>query len=317
MGSSVSITQVIDQIERVASTNYTVLVEGETGTGKELVARALHHQSGRRAKPFVTVDCGAIPDTLIEAELFGHEKGSFTGAHERRQGLIPVASGGTFFLDEIGNLPLGAQAKLLRVLQEHEVRAVGSREPIAVDVRIIAATNSALEEQVRAGTFRKDLFFRLGEFRIGLPPLRQRREDIPLLAHNFCLEACADLGRPLLAISAAAMAGLVRHDWPGNARELRNTLRQAALFAQGQIELHHLPLAEARGESGFGLEEAWQEMSRGVPLAKIVQQLSGVVERQLVARALANSGYNKLRASETLQIDYKTLFRKLEKYGLH
>ncbi|MBI4514990.1 MAG: sigma-54-dependent Fis family transcriptional regulator [Deltaproteobacteria bacterium] len=316
MGGSPAIARVIDQIERVAPTNYTVLVEGETGTGKELVARALHHRSGRRDKPFVTVDCGAIPDTLIEAELFGHEKGSFTGAHQRRQGLIPVASGGTFFLDEVGNLPLGAQAKLLRVLQEHEVRAVGSREPIAVDVRIIAATNSALEEHVRGGTFRKDLFFRLGEFRIGLPPLRHRREDIPLLARNFCLEACTDLGRPPLAITAAAMETLVRHDWPGNARELRNAVRQAALFAPGQIDPRHLSLAEARGESGFGLEQAWQEIARGVPLGKIVQQLSGTVERALVARALANSGHNKLRAAETLQIDYKTLFRKLEKHGL-
>ncbi len=315
MGTSAAISQVIDRVVQVARTNYTVLIEGETGTGKELVARALHSESGRRAQPFVTVDCGAIPDTLIEAELFGHEKGSFTGAHERRPGLIPVASGGTFFLDEVGNLPLGAQAKLLRVLEEHEVRAVGSREPLAVDVRVVAATNSALEEQVEAGTFRKDLFFRLNEFRIRLPALRQRREDIPLLAHNFCHEACAYLGRAPLAISVGAMEVLVRHDWPGNARELRNVLRQAVLVAAEDIEPRHLSLA-THDEPVLDVEQAWRQLSSGVPLAKIVQEFSGTVERQLVARALANDGHNKLRAAETLQIDYKTLFRKLEKYGL-
>ena len=317
MGSSAAISRVIDQVERVAPTGFTVLVEGETGTGKELVARALHERSARREKAFVTIDCGAIPDTLIEAELFGHERGSFTGAHERRTGLVPLASGGTFFFDEVGNLPVGAQAKLLRVLEERQVRAVGSRQPLAVDVRIIAATNAVLEERVRAGAFRRDLFYRLSEFRITLPPLRERRGDIPLLTRNFCRETCACLGRPPLTISPAAIEALVRHDWPGNARELRNAVRQAVLFAQGQIEPRHVPLAESFSDPGFGLDEAWHEVSRGVPLAKIVQQLSGTVEREMIVRALADSGHNKLRAAQTLQVDYKTLFRKLEKYGMH
>src|SRR5256886_7261322 len=239
MGSSGQMEQVVQQIGQVADSPLTVLVEGETGTGKELVARAIHYLSSRRDKPFVAVDCGAIPDTLIESELFGYEKGAFTGAHQRREGQFQRAEGGSLFLDEIVNLPLPTQAKLLRALQERQVQPLGSTQPVRVSARIIAAANVSLEREVRAGRFRQDVYYRLNEFAITLPPLRER-DAILHLANKFLPEASMELGRPCRKISEAAAQVLLRYHWPGNVRELRNVIRRAILLASDVIEPEHL-----------------------------------------------------------------------------
>src|SRR5438094_6079786 len=226
MGPNGQMEQIVEQIKQVADSPLTVLVEGETGTGKELVARAIHHRSCRREKPFVAVDCGAIPDTLIESELFGYEKGAFTGAHQRKEGQFQLAEGGTLPLDEIVNVPLPTQAKLLRALEERVVQPLGSNEPIRVSARIIAASNVSLEREVRAGRFRQAVYYRLNEFGITLPPLRER-DDILHLANEFLPEAGMELGRPCRRISEAAAQTLLRYHWPGNVRELRNVIRRA------------------------------------------------------------------------------------------
>src|SRR5205823_4594532 len=239
MGSSGQMEQVVQQIKQVADSPLTVLVEGETGTGKELVARAIHHLSARRDKPFVAVDCGAIPDTLIESELFGYEKGAFTGAHQRKEGQFQLAGGGTLFLDEVVNLPLPTQAKLLRALQVRQVQPLGGTQPVAVGVRFIAASNVPLEREVRAGRFRQDVYYRLNEFAIALPPLRER-DNILHLANAFLAEASAELDRPCRKISEAAAQVLLRYLWPGNVRELRNVIRRASLLASDVVEPEHL-----------------------------------------------------------------------------
>src|SRR5713226_3612906 len=239
MGPSRQMQKVVQQIRQVADSPLTTLVEGETGTGKEIVARAIHQLSARRKKPFVAVDCGAIPDTLIESELFGYEKGAFTGAHQRKEGQFQLAGGGTLFLDEIVNLPLPTQAKLLRVLQERQVQPLGSKRPVQVLARIIAASNVPLEREVRAGRFRQDVYYRLNEFAITLPPLRER-DNILHLANEFLPEASAELDRPCRRLSAAATQVLLRYPWPGNVRELRNVIRRAILLASDVIEPEHL-----------------------------------------------------------------------------
>src|SRR5213596_2728084 len=235
MGANGQMEKIVEQIKQVADSPLTVLVEGETGTGKELVARAIHQLSARRKKPFVAVDCGAIPDTLIESELFGYEKGAFTGAHQRKDGRFPLAEGGSLFLDEIVNLPLPTQSKLLRALQERQVQPLGSKQPVRVDARIIAASNVHLEQEVQAGRFRQDVYYRLNEFVITLPPLRER-DDILHLATEFLAEASMELGRPCRAISEEAAQILLRYPWPGNVRELRNVIRRATLLAADVIE---------------------------------------------------------------------------------
>src|SRR5437763_5701193 len=239
MGPSGQMEKIVQQIKQVADSPLTVLVEGETGTGKELVARAIHQLSARREKPFVAVDCGAIPDTLIESELFGYEKGAFTGAHQRKEGQFQRAEAGSLFLDEIANLPLPTQAKLLRALQERQVQPLGSKQLVHVSARIIAASNVPLEREVRAGRFRQDVYYRLNEFRITLPPLRQR-DDILYLANEFLPEAGLELGRSCRKISEAAAQVLLRYHWPGNVRELRNVIRRAMLLASDVIDPEHL-----------------------------------------------------------------------------
>src|SRR5918999_6205835 len=219
LGPNGAMQKILEQMKQVADSPLTVLIQGETGTGKELVARAIHQLSARREKPFVAVDCGAIPDTLIESELFGHEKGAFTGAHQRKEGQFELADGGSLFLDEIVNLPVSTQSKLLRALQERQVQPLGSKRPVPVDVRIIAASNVKLEREVKEGRFRQDVYYRLNEFVISLPPLRER-DDILDLANEFLAEASIEFGRPCREISAAAAAALLNHTWPGNVREL-------------------------------------------------------------------------------------------------
>lgn len=239
IGTSVQMKELYSKIHKVAPTNATVLVNGETGTGKELVAKALHHESPRANNALISVNCAAIPDTLIEAELFGHEKGAFTGAASNREGLVAAADGGTLFLDEIGELPLEAQARLLRVLQEGEVRPIGSVESRKVDVRLVAATHRDLSKLAREGKFREDLFFRINVVQLKLPPLRERGKDILALAETFVQRYCKANNKPLLVLSPEAIQAITTYTWPGNIRELENAIQRAVILCEDEIEIHH------------------------------------------------------------------------------
>ncbi len=243
IGSSSQMKELYAKIHKVAPTNATVLVNGETGTGKELVARALHHESPRSLKPLISVNCAAIPETLIEAELFGHEKGAFTGAASNREGLVAAADGGTLFLDEIGELPLEAQARLLRVLQEGEVRPIGSIESRKVDVRLVAATHRDLGKLAREGKFREDLYFRINVVQIKLPALRERGKDILALAETFVKRYCDEMKKPLLTLSPEAIQAITTYTWPGNIRELENAIQRAVILCEDEKEINHSLLA--------------------------------------------------------------------------
>jgi DNA-binding NtrC family response regulator len=321
MGPSEAVGRIVDQINRVAITDFTIILQGETGTGKEFIARAIHMLSPRRKGPFIAIDCGSLPENLIESELFGHEKGAFTGASEKKSGLFEIARGGTFFLDEIGNLPVAFQHKLLRVLEERKIRRVGGKETIQVDVRIIAASNVNLEQEVEAGRFRKDLYFRLNEFTISVPPLRERKEDLEFLAELFVEEAAQELDKKIERISADGMDVLLRHHWPGNIRELRNRVRRAALICDGNIiESSHLSLSN--GEKGNGSwellspEKAFTLIEKGMSLGQVLQAVVEEIEHSLIRKALKKAENNKMKTSQILKIDYKTLYRKLHKYDL-
>ncbi len=315
MGGSAAIGQVIQQVAQVAESNFTVLVQGETGTGKELVARAIHQQSPRQKAPFVAVDCGAIPETLVESELFGHERGAFTGAQSRREGHFQLARGGTLFLDEIGNVPLATQAKLLRVLEQREVHPLGAARAVAVDARIIAATNAELEEGVKAGRFRADLYYRLSEFSITLPPLRSRREDITHLAQRFLDEVSMELRRSVRRIADDAMGALLRHDWPGNVRELKNVIRKAALLASDVVTAEHLPALNASlsvPSRAAAAEPGGEDLS----LREVAELATVQAEREVIRRALEATKGNKSQAARLLRTDYTTLHAKMKRYGI-
>ena len=314
MGGSSAIAQVIQQVSQVAESNFTVLVQGETGTGKELVARAIHHQSPRRQGPFVAVDCGAIPETLVESELFGHERGAFTGAQAKREGHFQLAKGGTLFLDEIGNVPLATQAKLLRALEQREIHPLGSARAVAVDARIIAATNTELEEGVKTGRFRADLYYRLSEFTITLPPLRSRREDITHLAQRFLDEVSMELRRPVRRVSDEAMQALLRHDWPGNVRELKNVIRKAALLATDVVTPEHIPALNASAPipSRAAAEPSGEELS----LREVAELAAVRAEREVIRHALGATKGNKSQAARLLRTDYTTLHAKMKRYGI-
>jgi two-component system nitrogen regulation response regulator GlnG len=314
MGGSPSIAQVIQQVAQVAESNFTVLVQGETGTGKELVARAIHQQSPRRQSPFVAVDCGAIPETLVESELFGHERGAFTGAQARREGHFQLAKSGTLFLDEIGNVPLATQAKLLRALEQREVHPLGGARAVTVDARIIAATNSELEESVKAGRFRADLYYRLSEFTIALPPLRSRREDIMHLSQRFLDEVSMELRRPVRRISDEAMQVLLHHDWPGNVRELRNVVRKAALLATDVVTPAHIPAlsASAPAHARAGAEPVGEDLS----LREVAELAAVQAEREVIRHVLESTKGNKSQAARLLRTDYTTLHAKMKRYGI-
>jgi DNA-binding NtrC family response regulator len=304
--------KVVQQIRQVAGSPVSIIVEGETGTGKELAARAIHQLSARCEKPFVAVDCGAIPDTLIEAELFGYEKGAYTGAYQRKEGRFQLAEGGSLFLDEIVNIPLATQAKLLRVLQERAVQPLGRRQPVRLDVRIIAASNVPLAQEVRAGRFRQDLYYRLNEFVITLPPLRERG-DVLDLANDFLVEASMEFGRSCREISQGAAEVLKRYTWPGNVRELRNTVRRAILFASDVIEPDHLSFLPA----DVGPTTAPGEPARGrSSLREIAEAAAAGAEQQAIRRALEATMGNKSEAARLLRTDYKTLYLKMKQYGL-
>ena len=312
LGDSRAIREVVAQIQRVARTAFTVVVSGETGTGKELVSRAIHQASDRNARDLVAVDCGAIPENLIESELFGYERGAFTGADRRREGHFLQARGGTLLLDEIANLPLATQAKLLRALQERVIQPLGGR-PIPTDVRVIAATNVPLDAWVQAGRFRSDLFYRLSEFTITLPPLRERREDIPTLAQRFLDETTVELSRaPGRRLGEDAIDALLQNDWPGNVRQLRNVIRRAALIGPEIIRLEHLDLSPQSPATAV-------DQPDGLPVASlktIADTAFSEAERRAIGDALAGAKGNKSRAARRLGIDYKTLHLKMRRYGI-
>jgi two-component system, NtrC family, response regulator AtoC len=315
MGPSPQAADVIAQVRTVAGSDFTVLVLGETGTGKDLVAQAIHHESERRGKPLIALDCGAIPENLLESELFGHEKGAFTGA-ERRQGRFQLAEGGTLFLDEIGNLPTALQVKLLRVLELRQVQAVGSSKTTALDVRFVAATNDDLQARVADGRFRADLYFRLAQYTITLPPLRERPADVPYLAQRFLLEASVELRRPVLRIAPDAAELLQRHRWPGNVRELRNVVRQAVLRCEGDT-LSRAALKPLLGtrKTPSGQQPA-VTLSGARTLREIGEEGARAAERRAICDALRSSGGNKSQAARALHTDFKTLHVKMKALGI-
>ncbi len=296
--------RLLDLVSRVAETNSSVLVTGETGTGKELIARALHRQSARSKKPFVAVNCGAIAPSLVESELFGHARGAFTGAVQQKVGLFEEATGGTLFLDEIGELPMDLQPKLLRVLQEGEVRRVGETQSRKVDVRLLAATARDLREQVANGAFRDDLFFRLAVVEMHLPPLRERREDIPLLAKHFACDIAAKEGRPAPEITSAVAESLGDYSWPGNVRELANFMERTMIFCSGDVlDIEALP-GEIRRKSRGGE----QDLS--------LKQAALRLEKEYINKALAATEGNRTQAAKVLEISLRKLLYKIKEYGI-
>ncbi|WP_295389017.1 sigma-54 dependent transcriptional regulator [uncultured Thiodictyon sp.] len=318
MGASPAITRTIEDVERVAPTDFAVSLFGETGAGKEVVARAVHDLSPRAGHPFVAVDCGTIPDSLIENELFGHERGAFTGAERQQPGKFEAAHGGTLFLDEIGNLAWPAQARLLRVLQERVIYRVGGTKPIAVDVRLISASNQDLTEAVNKGTFREDLLYRLCDYRIAIPPLRTREDDILHIAGQFLAEANRELGKQVGSFTAEAAAALLAYPWPGNVRQLRSVVRRAVLIASYAIDTHHLALPEGESERALpGTAASTSSLYQmGLSLKEIVRTRMADVERQVLFEALQRSRGNKAAVARMLQVDYKTVHTKLKTYGL-
>jgi DNA-binding NtrC family response regulator len=311
IGRSEAMRAVYRTVERVAASRANVLITGESGTGKELVARAVHELGPRREAPFVVVNCAAIPETLIESELFGHERGAFTDARERRIGRFEAAHGGTLFLDEIGELPLAVQAKLLRALQDRSIDRVGSTQPIPVDVRVVCATNRDLEKEVAAGRFRTDLYYRIHVVPIALPPLRERREDIRLLAESFLARAREEAGRGPTRISPEALAGLERHAWPGNVRELENAIERAVALADGEaLELSDLPDEIQLAARGDLLRE--EVRSGRIDLDTAVARF----ETDLIREALARTGGNQTRAAEQLGITRRVLKLKMDRYAI-
>ncbi len=309
IGNSPGIQNVLRMISRLKDTSTPVLISGESGTGKELVARALHFRGSLAGRPFVAVDCGSLVPTLIESELFGYEKGAFTGALRSKQGLLQSADTGTIFLDEVGELPLEMQAKILRFLQEKEVRPVGSNQKVKVDVRIMAATNRDLESDYKRGTFRKDLFFRLNVVTISLPPLRERRSDIPILAHWFLERLAPQRG---VQISGEAMKALLAYDWPGNVRELENCLERAvALTDKRMLDLDDLPASIGNAES-----DSIPQLHAVVEMPSSPATDLEDIERATIARVFSQVNGDKARAGKMLGISRATLYRKLKRYNI-
>lgn len=296
VGESTAMAKLFDAIETVGPTDATVLITGESGTGKELVARAVHHASPRRFHPLVVIHCGALTETLLESELFGHEKGAFTGAQYRKKGKFEIAEGGTVFLDEIGDISLKTQTDLLRVLQEHEIVRVGSNQPIKVDFRCVAATNKDLEKLIEEGKFRPDLFYRLNIFRIELPPLRERRDDIPMLVNHFVRKFSLQMNKKINRVAPGAMDLLQQQPWMGNVRELENAVERAMVVAQ-EPEIK---------EQDFAFKAA---VPNGT--SKSLDE----IEKAHILRVLESAGWNRTRAAEILEIDRVTLHHKIKKYG--
>jgi two-component system nitrogen regulation response regulator GlnG len=313
-------------IGRIAGTDVTVLLGGESGTGKELVARAIHHYSRRAGRPFVAVSCAAIPGTLLESEMFGHERGAFTDAKERRLGKFELAHGGTLYLDEIGDMPLELQTKLLRALQERTIERLGGHESIRVDVRLLAATNRELEALMREGKFREDLYYRLNVVTLNLPPLRERRRDIPLLVEHFLAKYATELGER--GVAPEAVDRLVVHEWPGNVRELENVVQRAMVMATSGVVLpEHLPIGPVSAAASVAVDVSLEEIIerkliecvRGLrehASANLYDLMIGLVEKPLLRAVLRETGGNQVRAAQILGINRNTLRKKLTEHGI-
>ena len=320
IGSSAAMTAVLDSIRQVAATKATVLVTGESGTGKELVAQAIHKLSPRANKQFRPVHCAALSENLLESELFGHEKGAFTGANERVAGRFEMADGGTLFLDEIGEISLAVQVKLLRVLETHQFERVGGSETLTVDVRVVAATNRDLRAMVEQGTFREDLFYRLNVVNIRIPPLRERREDIPEILDYYLKKSASDNGKDVADISPEALGVLMAYDWPGNVRELRNCVERMVVFARGTtLTMTDVP-ADIRSAVGEQFEAKTMppkaaEVAPAEPLVNVGFNVKEN-EKSLILKALEECGGNRSQAALKLNISRRTLYRKLHEYGL-
>ncbi len=317
MGTSDPVRKLLERAEKVAPTTFTVLIEGESGTGKELIARYIHDLSRARKGPFVGLDCGAIPETLVESELFGSNKGAFTGADRDRPGHFEMAHEGTLFLDEIGNLSYATQQKLLRALQERMIWRLGSKKPVPVSVRIIAATNQYFAVDLKKGRFRQDLYFRLNEFFLKMPSLKERAEDIPYLAKRFLDEAERDLKKKCAGFSKEGLLALVAYPWPGNVRELKNVIRQAALLSEEEsaIKDSHLRFTSRHPAPEGSQVRSHSAMGKG-SLREIVNEQVNAAEIEIITEVLRKSGGNKSAAARTLKIDYKTLLRKIKTHGL-
>ena len=305
-GKTPAMRRIAEQLKQVAATDFSVIIQGETGTGKTLLAKILHNMSGRADKEFVKMDLGSMPETIIESEMFGYEKGAFTGAVQTQKGFFETADGGTAFLDDLENVSPTVQSKLLSVVESREVCRLGGRKTIGLDIRIIAAANTDIQKSVREGKFREDLFFRLGEFIINLPPLRERTEDIPFFINKFREEAASELKSPVKSMTSQAMDRLMRYPWPGNFREMKNVVRRTVLLAGGaEISLEHVAFV-------LGSHEGSMEGGPVLPLRDAV----GDVEKKYIKRALETTKGNKAKAAEILQIDVKTLRTKMNEHGI-
>ena len=318
VGEDPALHQVSRALQRAAGTDATVLLQGESGTGKELFARALHALSARSDGPFVAINCAAIPDTLLESELFGHEKGAFTGAVARKLGRFEMAHHGTLFLDEIGDLPLGLQAKILRALEERRFERVGGTASLHIDVRIVAATNKHLKAAIAARQFREDLFFRLSVFPITIPPLRERHDDIAILARHFVDRFCKELKKKPATLSPQALQELQVYPWPGNVRELQNCIERAVILADGDlIHPRNLNLSfPAKIEEASVAPDPWDQIDLSGTLSEASRRVLATVERRKIEQTLREASGNKVRSSEILQVSYKTFLMKLKEYGI-
>ena len=316
MGPSPAVTQLIADMNTVARTGFNVIIQGETGAGKEVVAKGLHHLSSRRNGPFVAIDCGAIPETLLESELFGHQRGAFTGAQNNKAGKFEMAGGGTLLLDEINNMPLSSQIKVLRVIQERQVVRLGGTQPLDIDVRLLVASNQDLYTAVQGQHFRSDLYYRLNEFTLRIPPLRERREDIPFLAERFREQANRELDKNVYAFEDEALAVLMNYFWPGNVRQLRSTIRQAVLLAEEKITKENIRLEKgheaAEEQTPSDARRVWQ----GKSLKHIVREKTVELEKQIISSVLGHTGGNKAEAARLLNVDYKTIHSKIKTLGI-
>jgi len=321
MGNSLAISKILKQVELVATTEMSVIIQGKSGSGKEVIANLIHNKSKRKNKSFIPIDCGAIPDTLVESELFGYQKGAFTGASSSKKGKFEIADGGTLFLDEITNLPISAQAKILRVIQEKKITKVGSTQPINIDVRIIVASNLNIIEAVQDNTLREDLFHRLNEFTISLPTLQERKDDIPIIAEEFLKEANSELEKRIKGFLPEAMSILESYSWPGNVRELKHVIKKAVLLE----ETEHITPKVLDLEFGNNQQNAFKEslekyyemiISKGSSITEITAIVSAEMERILIKRILVEAKYNKSKSARILGIDRNTLYTKLKNLGI-
>jgi len=317
MGPSKSVSKIIRDISIVAPSDFTVIIQGETGTGKELVARAIHKASARSDAALVPLDCGAIPESLFESDLFGYEKGAFTGALTARAGKFELSHGGTLFLDEIGNMPLSCQVKLLRAIQERTFFRVGGKNPVSVNVRLLVATNQDLSACVSRGTFSRDLFYRLNEFTITIPPLRERKEDVVHLGQRFLQATNLELNKKVSGFTASALKLLAEHPWPGNVRQLRSTIRRAVLQTDTSVGPEHLALETSSWETATGVFPYVPDpMGDNLPLREIVKRTTIEVERRVLTSVLRKTKGNKAEAARLLQVDYKTIHSKIKEYAI-